>query len=157
MSSPPLESILNYYPFSPRLATGGQPTSEQIAELARTGFQVVINLALPTSPNALPNEAELVTAAGMEYVAIPVVWEAPTLDDLARFFAALEAAGDRPTFVHCALNWRVSCFVYLYRVLKLGLPAEEAVWDLWAIWEPNDTWQQFMATAGATLPTDLRP
>lgn len=145
MSHNDLDAIINYYPFSPKLATGGQPTAEQLAAVAAAGFQVVINLAMPTSSNALPNEAELVAAAGMDYIAIPVVWENPTLDDLARFFAAMEATTDRRVFVHCALNWRVSVFMYLYRVLKLGVSREEALWDMLSIWEPDETWAALIA------------
>lgn len=147
MTHPELDAINNYFPHSPQLATGGQPTPAQLDTLAAAGYEVVINLALPTSPNALPNEAELVAAAGMDYIAIPVVWENPTLDDLARFFAAMDATAHRRVFVHCALNWRVSTFMYLYRVLRLGVPREEAVWDLLSIWEPDETWSAFIEQA----------
>jgi protein tyrosine phosphatase (PTP) superfamily phosphohydrolase (DUF442 family) len=147
MSHTDLTAIINYYPFSPKLATGGQPTPEQLAALAAAGCQVVINLATPTSTNALPNEAELVAAAGLDYLPIPVVWEAPTLADLDRFFAAMEATAGRQIFVHCALNWRVSTFMYLYRVLKLGVPRNEAIWDLLSIWEPDETWSAFIEQA----------
>lgn len=145
MTHPDLDAIINYFPYAPNLATGGQPTPAQLDALAAAGYEVVINLAMPTSTNALPNEAELAAAAGMDYIAIPVVWENPTLDDLARFFEAMDATANRRVFVHCALNWRVSSFMYLYRVLKLGVPREEAVWDLLSIWEPDETWSAFIA------------
>lgn len=154
MNHPTIDAIINYFPFSPQLATGGQPTAAQLDALAAAGFEVVINLAMPTSTNALPNEAELVAAGGMDYIAIPVVWENPTLDDLARFCAAMDATAGRRVFVHCALNWRVSTFMYLYRMLKLGVPREEAVWDMLAIWEPDETWSAFIEQALAqALPS----
>ena len=143
----PLEQLTNYYPISPLILTAGQPTAEQIALIAQAGCDVVINLARPMSPNALADEAALAAAQGMEYVAIPVVWEEPTLDDLARFFAAMEANQTRTVFVHCVVNYRVSSFVYLYRVLRLGADPEEAMWDLRSIWEPDETWSTFIAMA----------
>lgn len=143
----PLEQLTNYYPISPLILTAGQPTAEQISLVAAAGCQVVINLARPSSPNALPDEADLVAAQGMDYIAIPVVWEEPTLEDLARFFAAMEANRDRKVFVHCVVNYRVSSFIYLYRVLRLGADPDEAIWDLRSIWEPDETWSAFIDTA----------
>lgn len=143
----PLETLTNYYPISPLILTAGQPTAEQIALIAAAGCEVVINLARPTSPNALADEA----AQGMDYIAIPVVWEEPTLDDLARFFAAMQANQARKVFVHCVVNYRVSSFIYLYRVLRLGADPDEAIWDLRAIWEPDETWSAFIAAALETI------
>ena len=136
--------ITNYLAISDTLGTAGQPTSDQFAAIRAARYEVVVNLAMPDSPNALPNEGELVAAEGMDYVHIPVVWESPTMADLERFFAAMDQNRGRKVFVHCALNMRVSCFVCLYRVLRLGIPVEEAWQDVLAIWEPNETWQQFM-------------
>lgn len=137
----------SYLAISPTLGTAGQPTTEQLAAIRAAGYEVVVNLAVPESPNALPNEEELVTAQGMAYVHIPVVWEAPTAEDLDRFFAVMDRNRGRRVFVHCALNMRVSCFVFLYRVLRLGVPAEAAWQDVLAIWEPNPVWQQFVDDA----------
>jgi protein tyrosine phosphatase (PTP) superfamily phosphohydrolase (DUF442 family) len=147
----PLERLTNYYPISPLILTAGQPTAEQLALIRQAGCDVVINLARPTSPNALPDEAELVAAQGMEYIAIPVVWEQPTLDDLAHFFTAMEANRARKVFVHCVVNYRVSSFIYLYRVLRLGADPDEAIWDLRSIWEPDEIWSAFIAAALETL------
>jgi protein tyrosine phosphatase (PTP) superfamily phosphohydrolase (DUF442 family) len=136
--------ITNYLCLSDTLGTASQPTAEQFATLKVAGYEVVVNLAMPTSTNALPNEGELVAARGMEYVHIPVIWESPTAEDLERFFAVLDENRGRKVFVHCALNMRVSCFVFLYRVLRLGVPAEVARRDVLAIWEPNEVWQRFI-------------
>jgi protein tyrosine phosphatase (PTP) superfamily phosphohydrolase (DUF442 family) len=151
----PLEQLTNYYPISPLILTAGQPTAEQIALIAQAGCQVVINLARPTSPNALVDEAELVAAQGMDYVTIPVVWEEPTLDDLDRFFAAMEANQARKVFVHCVVNYRVSSFIYLYRVLRLGADPDAAIWDLRSIWEPEPHWAEFIETATRALTNQI--
>ena len=145
MTQPDARSgITNYLPISDTLATAGQPAAEHFAVIRAAGYEVVVNLAMPTSTDALPNEGELVAAQGMAYVHIPVVWEAPTEEDLERFFAVMDRNRGRKVLVHCALNMRVSCFVFLYRVLRLGTLAAEAWQDVLAIWEPNEVWQRFV-------------
>lgn len=145
MTRPDLaRTLTNYLAISDALGTAGQPTAGQFAAIQAAGYQVVVNLAMPDSPGALPNEAELVTAQGMAYVPIPVVWESPTAEDLDRFFAVMDRNRGQKVFVHCALNMRVSCFVFLYRVLRLGAPVEKAWPAVRAIWEPNEIWQRFV-------------
>lgn len=129
---------------SPALATAGQPIAEQFQAVQAAGYEVVVNLAMPDSPKALPEERSIVESLGMEYIAIPVVWEEPTLEDFQRFVAALQATGDRPVFVHCIANMRVSAFLYLYRHLILGMDEATVRQDLHHIWEPNDRWQAFI-------------
>jgi protein tyrosine phosphatase (PTP) superfamily phosphohydrolase (DUF442 family) len=92
----------------------------------------------------VPDEAERVTALGMEYVAIPVIWEAPTQADLRRFFAVMDANQDRRLFVHCAANMRVSVFLFLYRIVRLGMSESEAEIDLHRIWRPERWWDAFI-------------
>jgi protein tyrosine phosphatase (PTP) superfamily phosphohydrolase (DUF442 family) len=142
-----MSRILNYLLISDRLGTAGQPTADQFADIRAAGYKVVINLAMPDSTGALPDEETLVTALGMDYVHIPVVWEGPTLQDLARFFEVMEQYRDRKVFVHCAMNMRVSAFVFLYRVLHQGVPIEEARQALNQIWEPDGIWQALIELA----------
>jgi protein tyrosine phosphatase (PTP) superfamily phosphohydrolase (DUF442 family) len=85
-----IEDIFNFLKISDSLATSGQPTEEQFAAIANTGYQTVVNLALPKSANALPNEKEIVESLGMEYIHIPVVWENPTRQNLADFFHTMK-------------------------------------------------------------------
>ncbi|MGD8626843.1 MAG: protein tyrosine phosphatase family protein [Anaerolineae bacterium] len=142
-----VEDILNFLSISERLGTAGQPTPAQFAAIRAAGYEAVINLAMPDSTNALADEGEWVEAQGMRYVHIPVVWESPTLDDLGRFFDEMDACQGKKVFVHCAMNMRVSCFVLLYRVLRRGVPLEDAVQAVDRIWAPNATWQAFVDRA----------
>lgn len=139
-----IEDIYNFLNLSDSIATSGQPTEAQFSAISESGYQVVVNLALPESPNALPHEREVVEAQGMQYVYIPVVWEKPTIDDVMRFFSVMEANADKKIFVHCAANMRVSAFMYLYRLIHEGVSEEQAKTDLHQIWVPNDTWQKFI-------------
>jgi uncharacterized protein (TIGR01244 family) len=139
-----MEQILRFLVISDHLATAGQPTPEQFAAIGRAGYEVVINLAMPDSTNALPNEAGLVREQGVDYVHIPVVWEAPTQADLERFLAGMDRCEGRKVLVHCAMNLRVSCFVLLHRVLSQGVSLDEATDTMHRIWQPNEVWQAFL-------------
>jgi uncharacterized protein (TIGR01244 family) len=144
MSDPTLEQIHGFIQISDKIATAGQPTADQFADIRAAGYEVVVNLAMPNSTNAIAHEQELVEAQGMEYVYLPVVWEEPTLSDIDRFFNTLETNADKPVFVHCALNMRVSAFMYLYQRTQNQVSHEVAVENMNKIWTPNETWQAFI-------------
>jgi protein tyrosine phosphatase (PTP) superfamily phosphohydrolase (DUF442 family) len=139
-----LADICSFRAISDRLGTAGQPTENQFRTVREAGFETVINLALPTSDNALPHEGSVVTGLGMSYVHIPVDFKAPTLRDFRVFCRVMEAFDGQRVFVHCAANMRVSAFVFLYRVLHEHLPAAEAERDLHAIWQPDEVWSRFI-------------
>src|SRR5690554_5730992 len=92
------------------LWSSGQLSESDIDELPILGINAVVNLALPTSPNALPGEAEMITGKGICYFQIPVVWENPELEQLKRFFDLLDSFRGKKVWVHCAMNMRVSAF-----------------------------------------------
>jgi uncharacterized protein (TIGR01244 family) len=135
----------HWHEVSPRLLTAGQPTAEDFKALKVMGVEVVINLSMPDSDHALPDEDRIVAAQGQRYHHIPVVFEAPTADDFERFRNAMSASRDSTVFVHCAANKRVSAFVYLWRVLTQGVPQDVAERDLLAVWTPDAVWSAFIA------------
>lgn len=139
-----LDDILNFLPLSDRWGTSGQPDRKQFEDIHKAGYTVVINLALPTSIRAIPDEAELVRGLGMDYIAIPVVYENPTPEDLDLFFKTMDSLAGKKVYIHCAVNKRVSSFMYLYRVLRLGMEREEAWLSVLEIWEPDPIWQKFI-------------
>lgn len=141
---PHLSSIFNYREVSAFLGTAGQPTADQFPRIREVGYEVVINLALTTSDNALANEGSLVAGLGMAYVHIPVDFARPTAADFEAFAGVLDAFRSRRVFVHCAMNMRVSAFVFVYRVLRGEATRVEALRDLKAIWEPDETWSRFI-------------
>lgn len=143
-SSMTLAEIYGFRAIGGRLGTAGQPSEEQFRAIREAGFEAVINLALPTSDNALANEGSIVTGLGMSYVHIPVDFKMPTAQDFRAFCRVLEAFEGRRAFVHCAANMRVSAFVFLYRVLQERTPRAEAERDLHAIWQPDEVWSRFI-------------
>ncbi|MBD0263842.1 MAG: protein tyrosine phosphatase family protein [Tolypothrix sp. Co-bin9] len=139
-----MEDIYNFLKLSDTIASSGQPTQEQFQAIKAAGYQVIVNLALPESPNALKDEKQIVESKGMQYVHIPVVWENPTIENVKEFFSVMEANTHKKVFVHCAANMRVSAFMYLYRHLHQRISDEDAKKDLQKIWIPNEIWQSFI-------------
>ena len=139
-----LSEIYGFRAVGESLGTAGQPTQAQFRTVRESGFEAVINLALPTSDNAIPNEGSVVTSLGMSYVHIPVDFKAPTSQDFRAFCRVMATFDDRPVFVHCAANMRVSAFVFLYRVLVQRVEVSEAERDLHAVWQPDEVWRRFI-------------
>jgi protein tyrosine phosphatase (PTP) superfamily phosphohydrolase (DUF442 family) len=139
-----IEDIYNFLQLSDRIATAGQPTIDQYPTIATAGYQVVINLALKESANALENEDAIATNLGLAYIHIPVIWDRPTNDNFEEFMIAMAAHSERKIFVHCAANMRVSAFMYLYRQIHDGTNEATARQDMVKIWTPNDVWQTFI-------------
>lgn len=141
-----LPEIINFLRLDDSLCCGGQPTAAQLEDAAREGIQLVINLALATSDNALPDEPGLVRALGMEHVHIPVVWDSPQSADLEWFMDAMDAGQGRKLLVHCAMNYRATAFIALWRVLRQGWGVDDAfaaqrqIWDL----EEYPVWKAFV-------------
>ena len=147
MGAERLEDTKNFRAVDGTLATGGQPTEQQLAVAAQSGFQVVINLALHDDPRySLKDERGCVESQGMEYVHIPVQFKSPADASLLAFFDAMEAHRGRKILVHCAANIRVTAFVGLYRVLRAGWEPEKAFELMHTVWEPNTVWEQFIAS-----------
>ena len=118
-----VSSIYHYHPLPENLGSSGQPTAEQFAAIRAEGFDVVINLAMPDSENAIADEGRMVSENAMTYVHIPVPWDAPRTDHLAQFFGVMDAMTNqgKKVWVHCAANYRASVFSYKYLTLQKGI------------------------------------
>jgi protein tyrosine phosphatase (PTP) superfamily phosphohydrolase (DUF442 family) len=138
-----IEEIPNFLQISDQLATSGQPTIDQYPAIAAVGYQVVINLGLLDSPNALVDEATIASNLGLEYIHVPVEWNEPTLENFLKFAQEMNRRIDQKIFVHCAANKRVSVFIYLYR-LRAGEDQPTERQDLAKIWTPNPIWQSLI-------------
>lgn len=135
-----LVEIRNYIEYSPTFASAGQPTREQLDLLPDAGFERVIYIAFSNGRIAIPDEDAIVKELGMNYVHVPVIWDAPTKSDFYTFVGAMESEADTKTLLHCAANFRASAFSFLYRVLHEGVPMTEAKADMNSIWTPNQVW-----------------
>ena len=142
-----LEDIYNYLMLSESIGTSGQPSEAQIVEIAQAGYQLVINLALSNTKYPLADERSTVESHGMEYIHLPVIWEHPTTENLESFCDVIDANQRKKVFVHCAANMRVSAFMALYRIQRLGWKPEDAFRDMQRIWTPDGWWRDFILAA----------
>jgi protein tyrosine phosphatase (PTP) superfamily phosphohydrolase (DUF442 family) len=142
-----MTDITNYVQLTDNVATSGQPTREQFAEIAARGYEAVVNLALATSDHAIPEEGSLVAGAGMMYAHIPVRFENPTTADLRLFIGTMRALEGRKVWVHCVVNARVSAFMYHYLRHEKRLPEEQSRSPVLDRWAPrmDDVWKRFLA------------
>lgn len=138
MSDP--EGTYHWLRLDERLTTSGQPREDELAAIKALGVSHVINLGLHTHEKALPNEAASVAALGMTYIHQPVDFATPTAADLERFVATMEGLKGETIHVHCIANYRVSAFIYRYRIDVLGWDKARARADLDRIWRPTGAW-----------------
>ncbi|HSQ40135.1 MAG TPA: protein tyrosine phosphatase family protein [Anaerolineales bacterium] len=141
-----MKEIFNYLQLTGKLSTSGMPTHEQLSEVAEAGVEFVVNLATSKSEGWIPNEGDVLTGLGVDYLSIPVDWDNPTAENLAEFMDALDAHKDERVHVHCKANFRAMAFVTLYRILRLGREREQAFQDIRKIWklEEHPVWQKFV-------------
>ena len=155
-----LIQLWNYYEYSGRLLSSGQPTRDQFPEIAAAGVEAVINLAPVTAPGALADEGEVVSGLDMGYAHIPVDWDNPPLADLETFFTEMERFTGKRVLVHCYANARASTFVYLWRTLQAGHNDARARAAMIEVWDLNEgyefrnveQWQRFVANARNAPP-----
>ncbi len=148
-----LAEIKHYHFISDRLTSSGQPSAEQLNDIATAGFKVVINLAMADSKNAISNEGGLVTSLGMVYVHQPVPFDVPSVSHLKAFFQAMREHENKKVWVHCALNYRVSAFLYHYHRMVLHQSDVEAKQVMLPSWQPNAVWQQFLSLSKEAVLT----
>jgi protein tyrosine phosphatase (PTP) superfamily phosphohydrolase (DUF442 family) len=139
-----LGEIRNYLEYSPSFASAGQPSQEQLEAVKEAGFERVIFIGVSSSRAALAGEDVIVKELGMDYIHVPVIFDAPTMSDFYNFAAILQREPDSKTLLHCAANFRASAFSFLYRVINEDVPVAEAKADMNDIWQPNDAWRQLI-------------
>jgi len=144
MSAYNIEHIINFAPVNEQIATSGQPDRDAFPLIKSAGYQLIIYLATSASTNHIPDEPQIVADLGMDFIHIPVLWDSPQPIQFEEFTHVLEQNRDKKVFIHCALNYRVSCFIFLYLVLFHHSDPESAWWSMLEIWDPNPTWLTFM-------------
>lgn len=139
-----VEDIVNFRQYSDSFASAGQPTEAQLRAVRDAGYDRVVYVAYSDQRNSLEHEDRIVKNLGMEYIHVPVEWEAPTAADFDMVAAAIRSNADGKTLLHCQVNFRASAFSFLYRVLYEDVPLAEAKADMNGVWTPNETWRDLI-------------
>lgn len=140
--------IGNYYQYSEKLASGAQPSEEDIAELKKDGFEVVFNISTPSAKNALANEAAIVEKQGMHYVHFPVDCSDLQSIHYKTFEGIMNGIVDKKVFVHCGANIKSSNLIHMYDVLENGKNEKESVKTLYNIQQPEEKWFKYFESMG---------
>jgi len=141
-----LTEIINYREYSETLSSAGQPDAEQFRALRDAGFERVIFLAFSDHHDSVANEDRIVKKLDMDYVQIPIDWDAPAKSDFYMFAGSMKQEPRKKTLVHCQVNFRASSFSFLYRVLYENVPMGQAKDDLDSVWVPNTAWRNLIFT-----------
>ena len=141
-----IEESYNFRRINPNLTTSGLVSVAQLNDLQREGYDAVINLLPDSYEHAVADEARIVRDQGLDYVYIPVDFEAPARADLEAFFEAMDARSSDKVHVHCAANYRVTAFYSLY-AFRRGLSTKDEANELvQSVWNPADfpAWSAFI-------------
>ncbi|HXH62595.1 MAG TPA: sulfur transferase domain-containing protein [Gemmatimonadales bacterium] len=111
----------------PGFVSGGQPETAHLAALKAAGCEVLLDLrdAMEPRPYRVP---DAVSAAGLEYVNIPVEHGAISDGTFERMrTAARTLIGMRPAFACCNSGNRVGAALLPYLMLDKGMAEDDAV------------------------------
>lgn len=117
--------IRNFLPITERVAGGGPPSPETIAEMKALGYSTIINMRTMSEPG-VAEEAALAEAAGLHYVHIPVGGTTANFRNALALSQALEAAPEGRILLHCGSGSRVGAMWGLKEAIEQGLSQDEA-------------------------------
>ena len=146
----PIDQSYNYRKINDKLTTSGVVNEAILKTLSDSGYDLVINLLPPDNQHAILSEQQIVTAQGIEYINIPVDFDAPQVQELETFFEVMSQVGEKKIHIHCAANWRVSAFYGAYAVSNGIWTIEQAndlIRSLWSLPDYSE-WVALMAPYG---------
>jgi protein tyrosine phosphatase (PTP) superfamily phosphohydrolase (DUF442 family) len=140
--------IMNFYQYNEMLASGAQPTPEQIEKLKINGFEVVFNISPSSAKNALKEEALIVETNRMDYIHFPV--DCSNLRPLhySTFKGIMNGIQAKKVFVHCGGNIKSANLIHMYHVLEMGIDESESYKTLLKIQNPETKWFQYFKSFG---------
>ena len=108
--------VENFHPVNDHIYRGAQPTRDGIQSLAKFGVRTIIDLRGGREHSGM--EEQLVKAAGMHYVHVPLKgFSAPSDQEMATVLALLNDNSAWPVFVHCRRGAdRTGTVIACYRI-----------------------------------------
>ena len=147
MSADAVSDIYNIREVDASLLTSGQPSEAQLESVARAGVQVVVNLAPHDGPRRSRTRPTPSRRSAWTTCTFPSRFRRPPRRISRRSSTPWTPTGRGRTLVHCAANKRVTAFLGLYRVIRLGWTPDEAFALMRTVWEPDAVWSRFIAAA----------
>lgn len=129
---------------SPLLVTAGQPDRASLQQLKAHGYAAVISLSPGNTSDAVPDQAEILAAQGVEFVHIPIPWQTPEAKHLDAMAVAMQRLKGKKVLVHCQMNMRASAITFLYRAIHEKVDPAVAWGDVKPLWTPTNQWAGFI-------------
>lgn len=92
---------------SDEFSAGGQPTPENLKQLADEGFKSVVNLRSLDETGALTDEHQQAEAVGLQYLNIPLKSSEANAELTAKVLSEIEQL-PTPIYFHCGVGGRAS-------------------------------------------------
>jgi protein tyrosine phosphatase (PTP) superfamily phosphohydrolase (DUF442 family) len=129
---------------SPLLVTAGQPDRASLQRLKAEGYAAVISMAPGNTADAVSDQAAILAAQGIDFVHIPIPWQAPEARHLEAMATAMQALKGKKVLVHCQMNMRASALTFLYRTIYEKEDPARAWADVKPLWTPTGQWADFI-------------
>jgi len=140
--------IPNFFQYNSLLASGAQPSEEDIRELKNNGYQVIVNISPSSTRNALANEAQITENYGIDYVHFPVDCSNLRPTHYNVFKGILNGLADKKVFVHCGGNIKSSNLLHMYHVIEKRVDERESLQILKKIQNPEPKWFVYFKSMG---------
>jgi len=108
------------------IVTGGQPGAADLTALHAAGCEVVVDNRDPMEPRPF-DEPGTVRAAGMEYVNIPIVHGAASVETMQQMREAVKKLAGKKALLHCSSGNRTAAALIPYLILDKKMEEEAAV------------------------------
>jgi len=106
--------------------TGGQPTEQQLTAFKNAGGEVVLDNRDPMEPRPF-DEPGAVRAAGLEYISLPIVHGAVTVDTMQQVHDTLRRLTGKKALLHCSSGNRTAAALIPYLMIDKKMEEEDAV------------------------------
>ena len=106
--------------------TGGQPTEQQLKAFKAAGGEVVLDSRDPMEPRAF-DEPAVARAAGLEYINVPIVHGAVTVDTMKKMHETLKQLAGKKVLLHCSSGNRTSGALIPYLMIDKKMQEDDAV------------------------------
>jgi len=152
VASADVSTARNFYQYSDRVLTAGQPSQDILENVSDDGIEVVISVVPEYESVFNPRQGEILAEQGIEYIHVPVAWTSPTSEEFDRFIAAMDSVGERKVLVHCWANARASALVYAHRAINAPETQADELENLKTVWsdvagynlDNNTTWSAYL-------------
>jgi len=108
------------------IAAGGQPTPEDLQQLAAEGYKSVVNLRFPDETGFLSDEQQQAEVAGLKYAHIPLKSTEADDERTAKVLSELETL-PTPVYFHCGLGGRANALALIAFATRNKLNREEVL------------------------------